>query len=545
MPSWSLLSGSPRVGEAVGAAPGLSSDAFTRHARLVGFVSSVVLVWAAAGLLAALLSRAGAGQVAVLGILPAAVGALVLFLLSRGERRPLLRAAAALATLAVVLAVAGHLLHARSASVRFLFPPGFGGAASAWGVLALLLGLLVLPLVAATRLRAMSLGFDASGSDARAPRALWGALAQRDLDDAPRPSRAAVGVLLRLGEAWLLPGLLALDVAGTLVLRAGGAFSRKARDRLHAEADLVALAYALTQHDVPAEATEDGTALRVRLPEGGAVVLRARSLAFPDAEARRVLDATGAPEDLRRVRRLLEGPLCAHALFAWSRVGRRIEARLNALLLESAQAGTLEERALLLEESERLERALGARELSGEEWTLLATWKLQRLRAGLVSRMLSEPPGARPDTRVAAPAPALTPPLARVMEAGGLSAMRRAVFVPHWVVPVRTPWGERDVVVNALTGRADPDESRRLLDAMRERAPTMLLEMGRASAFLPAPVPTAALLREMRGLGGARPGHLAAIETLYVPFVPGPAGYVNAVTGSVAPDLGAAIPALP
>jgi hypothetical protein len=543
MPSWSLLSGSPRVGESVGAAPGLSSDTLTRHARVLGVLSSVVLVWAAAGLLAALLD----GQDAVPGIVVTMAllggGAALLFLLSRGDRRLLVRAAAALATLAIVLAVAGHLLHARGASLRFLFPPAFGDHDVAGpGILALLLGLLLIPLAATARLRTMSLGFDASGADARTPVALWRALAQRGLDDAPRPARAPLGALLRLGEAWLLPGMLALDLAGSLAVRASDALSRRARDRLHVEADLVALAYALQEEGWAAEPAGNGATLRVRNPDGGVVLLRARALSFPDVEARRVLDITGKPADLRRLRRLLEGPLCAHAVFAWSRVGRRIEARLNALIIESGRAGTLEERGLLLEESERLERALGARELSGEEWTLLATWKLQRLRAGLVSKMLAEPPGARPEHRVTAPAPTLTPPLARVMDAGGLSAMRRAVFVPHWVVPVHTPWGERDVVVNALTGRAEPGESRRLLDAMRERAPTMLLEMGRPSAFLPAPVPTAALLREMRGLGGARPGHLAAIETFYVPFVPGPEGYVNAVTGTAAPDLGAALP---
>lgn len=543
VPSWSLLSGSPRVGDAVGAAPGLSSDGLVRRARVLGVLCSAVALWAGGGLLAFVLRGVSASDVALVGILPAAVGAALLFVLSRGDRPVLVRASAAVGTLALALAVGGHLLHPRGEALRVLFPPGFGSAPGALGFLLLVLGLLVAPLVLGAWLRALSLAFDASGSRARSPRALWRALAQRGLDDAPRGARAPVGMLRALGEAWLLPGILALDLAGTLVLRLRGAFSHAARDRIHADADLEALAHALTEQGWPAETTAEG--LRLRAREGAVVRVRARHLSFPAVEARRVLDVEGRPDDVRRLRRLLEGPLCAHALFAWSRVGRRVEARLNALLLESARADTLEERGLLLEESERLERALAARELSGEEWTLLSTWKLQRLRAGLVSKMLTEPAGARDERRVTAPAPALTPPLARVMEAGGLSAMRRAVFVPHWVVPVHTPWGERDVVVNALTGRADADEGRRLLDAMLTRAPSMLLEMGRPSAFLPAPVPTAALLREMRGLGGARPGHLAAIETVYVPFVPGPEGYVNAVTGTPAPDLAARLPALP
>ena len=541
MASWSLLSGSPRVGESVGALPGLSSDALVRHARLLALLASAALVWAGAGLLAHLLRGVDPVAVALFGILPAAAGATLLLLLARGERRGLVVAAAALATVAILCAVAGHLMHVRGEPLRPLFAPGFGAAPGALGWLALVAGLLVLPLAAAARLRAMTMGFDASGSDARHPRALWRALAQRDLDDAPRPARAPVGALLRLGEAWLLPGLLALDAAGTLALRAADALKRRARDRVHADADLATLARAFADHGAQAEEAQEG--LRVRLDHGAPVLVRPRTLHFPAVEARRALELVGAPDDVRRVRRLLEGPLCAHALFAWSRTGRRIEARLDALLLEAAQADTMEERALLLEESEKLERALAAREMSGEEWTLLATWKLQRLRAGLLSRMLTDPAGA--PRRVVAPAPALTPPLARVMEAGGLSAMRRAVFVPHWIVPLRTPWGERDVVLNALTGRADPDESRRLLDAMRERAPTMLLEMGRPQAFLPSPVPTAALLREMRGMGGARLGHLAAIETVYVPFVQGPEGYLNAVTGTPAPDLAAALPPVP
>lgn len=498
----------------------------------------MAFVWAASGLLAFVLSgRVDAASVALLGLAPAAVAAVALFVASRGQRGVLLTLASVAATLVVVLAVAGHLLHARGEGLRFAFPPMLGDGLA--GALLLLLGLLLVPLGVGIRLRALVLGYDASGADAASSRALLLALTQRHLDDAPRGAHVPLALLRSLGEAWMLPGLLLLDFV-TLPARRG-------RDRLHADVSLPSLAEGLAAEGCHPERLGQG--LRVRLPPraegdlGGVVLVRPRRLAFPAFESSRALDVSGDAEDVRRLRRLLEGPLCGRIVFSWSRVGRRVEARLNALLHDADRANTLEERGLLLEEVDRMERSLAARDLSPGEWTILVGWKLQRLRGHLLSRMLHEPPGARADGRVPAPAPALLPPLSRVMEAGGLAAMRRAVFVPHWIVPVATAWGERDIVVNALTGRADALDGPRILEAMARQGPSLLVDAARPEAFLPAPAPTAALLRELRVHGGATPVHLAGVELAYVPFVPTEDGYVNAVTGAEAPDLGAAIPA--
>ena len=525
MPTWSLLSGSPRLGEAHGAR-GLSSDGLLRRARLAGVLSALPLLWAAGGLLALLLDRAGvaAGAVALLGILPAAALALALALLARGgERRGLLLAAAGAATVALALAAAGHLLHPRGEPLRPLMPPGFGDGAAPTplGVLLVVSGLLLAPLLAGLLLRAWTRAFDASGTRPLLPGALWRDFRGPDL--------------ARVAEAWLLPGLLALDLAGTLALRLLDRARARARDRLHAHADLDRLAQGLAAEGAHAE--RDGATLRVRLPDArGPAFLTAHRLAFPRVEARDVLDLTGQPDDVRRLRRLLEGPLGERCLFAWSRVGRRVEARLNALQHDARRADTTEERGLLLDEADRTERALAHRDLNAEEWGILVAWKLQRLRGSLVARMLTEPPGARPDGRVVAPAPTLVPPLARAMEVGGLAAMRRAVHVPHWIVPVRTTWGESEVVVNALTGKADAADGPALLDAMTRRGPTMLPDAGRPHAFLQPPVPTAALLRELRPHGNARPDAAQAVELVYVPIVPTSEGHVNAITGTLVED---------
>jgi len=161
----------------------------------------------------------------------------------------------------------------------------------------------------------------------------------------------------------------------------------------------------------------------------------------------------------------------------------------------------------------------------------------------VATRLLSEPVGVRPEGRVLAPAPALAPDLARVLDAGGLALLRRAVFVPHWVLPIRTRAGEVEVLVNALTHKPLADDARAaLLSCATERAPVLFLDAPRSVSFLPAPEPTAAVLRELRdAFPGAdvAPSVNAPCEWLLVPYLPTSDGYVNAVTGEKAPDLGA------
>lgn len=552
MPRWSLLSGAPRAGDAVpprGLPRGVGASDALRRALLVAWVSSALFVWGAAGLVVlAFAGRVSGTTLAQGGILPAGLAALALFLLHRAkpEARAPLPAAAGFASLAVVLAVAGHVLHPRGAMLAPLLPPQVAlraGLSAAAGVALLVLLVLVVPVYAGARLRALRLGLEGGGRDARSPLRGAEALVREDADALLAPARWGAlggGALRRFGEGLLLPGLLALDVAGTLARRARLALARAAHDRIRFESDLAPLADAL--RGAGAFPEPDGRALVVGLPEGGEVRVERRRLVLP-APAH-VLDVEGAPDDVRAFRALLETTLPHAGLQSWGAAARRWERRLNGLARDAEKAVTLEERSLLLEETGRVAALLAERELSEEDRAVLHL-KEARLRLLLTTRILGEPPGARIEERRPAPGPALPPPLSSLMAAGGLAAAKRLVFVPHWILPVRTPWGEQEIVVNAATGRLDLDESRALLEAMRRHRPALLVEGLKGATFLPAPPPTAALLRSLRPAlrrGAALPEGVLegarATETVYVPFLGLDDGYVNALTGARAPDLG-------
>jgi hypothetical protein len=359
------------------------------------------------------------------------------------------------------------------------------------------------------------------------------ALATRGVDDAPSWRHAPMALLVAFARGLSLGGTVLSDA---LLLPFAP------RDRIHAQADPEILAAALVE--AGATCDPEGAVLAVRLPpraEGIAapiVRIRVRAIRYPWVDRRHHLEVTGDANEVRRLRAWLEGPCCAALVFSWSATGVRIEKRLNTMLREAQHASTLEERSLLLDEANKMSLALLERDLNEEEHAILATLKSQRLRGMLATRMLSEPPGGRQEGRVLAPAAAMAPPLANVLDAGGLSAVKRIVFVPHWIVPVQGVWGERETLVNALTGHLAPN-ALGLLDAMRRRAPAHFHDAGSHAQFLPAPPPTAALLRELRGAGGIG-SPPANLELVYVPFVSSATGFVNAVTGDAAPDLGPA-----
>lgn len=195
-----------------------------------------------------------------------------------------------------------------------------------------------------------------------------------------------------------------------------------------------------------------------------------------------------------------------------------------------------------MEEANRLESLLDARDLMGDERQLLRGWKAQRLRILLSNKLLSEPVGPRSE-RALAPAPALAPELAQILDAGGLATLRRLVFVPHWIVPVRTRWGEQEVLVNALTHKVDLAAGVEVLDAAREQGASLFVTAPRGVQFLQAPEPNASILRAVReaGVPGEASYQIGApMELLYVPFVPAADGYANAVTGEAAKDMGPA-----
>lgn len=434
------------------------------------------------------------------------------------------RGASAAATVARARRVA-YAAGALLAGLVALLVAGFVGAPLPWWGWTLAgVGLALVPLYGGARVQALERAFDASGR-----RAGLAQLARILV------ARRGVGALLALARGWTLPFVALADLA-TLPLGL-----LPGRDRIHAQADLDALAGALGEAGASVEPRGRGLAVRLpaRLEGDEPPVLRVtpRRLTFPRVAHAEHLELRGPDAELRRLRAFLEGPCCHALVFAWSAPAVRLEMRLNHMLREAAVASTLEERSLLLDEANRMATVLVERDLNEEEHAVLATLKGQRLRGLLATRMLTEPPGTRPEGRTLAPAAAMAPPLARILEQGGLANVKRLVFVPHWVVPVQTPWGEEDTLVNALTGKPPEDGGALLLDAMRRRAPGHLLDAGGKAQFLPAPAPTAALLREARAFGGM--SHAApTLEIVYVPFLPGPDGYVNAVTGEKAADLG-------
>ena len=518
----------PRFGDAPRRGPpAASAEEVARLMRRVALGSGLLVVWALAGILALLAS----GPRVALGALPLALAALVLLLVDlRRPSRAVSGLAAGAATAALALAVAGHVLYWGGLHLRaFLVTSDAGLRALAFGGV-----LLLVPLYAGLRTRALHLAWETSGSRAVGPRTLLEALV-RDDETLARPSwsRAGLGVLARWAEGAALPGLLLLDLA----LRA-----RPADDRLRAHAEPAALADALAAAGAAVE--RRGRELSVRLPGTEPLTLSTTRALVPPAPT---LLVRGSAADARRLRRLLERDASHALLFTTSRAARRWEQRLNALRVDARAAASLEERSIVMEELDRVRRAIDERALSGEEWTVLSL-KERDTRAMLAHRMLSEPPGSRSE-RVLAQHAALLPEVAQVLDAGGLSAVKRVAFVPHWVVPVETPWGEQEAVVSAATGKLDAAESARLLATMRARGPSLLLDVGAQATFLPAPPPTAALLRELRAQGlaaveGVATGDVAA-DIVYVPYLASGEGYRSGVTGRVAEDLGSVVPLAP
>lgn len=482
--------------------------------RRTAVASGLLVVWALAGVIVAL----GPSPSVALGALPLALAALVLLLVDlRRPSRVLSGLAAGSATAALALAVAGHALYWGGPNLRLLLVPA--APALKWG--AFLAVLLLVPLYAGVRTRALRLAWEAAGSRARGPAAHLAAL---------RPAR---GLAARWAEGAALPGTLVLDAA----LRA-----RPVAARLHAEGAPDALAEALARAGAAVETK--GRDLVVR--SGGAepvTLARSRTLLPPGA----TLELRGPRDAAHKFCRALEGDASDALLFTWSGVARRWEARLNALRREARAAQSLEERSIVMEELDRVRRALDERALCGEEWSILAL-KERDTRALLAHRMLGEPPGNRSE-RVLAEHAALMPEVAQVLDAGGLASVKRIAFVPHWIVPIETALGQEEAIVSAATGKIDPDESRALLAILRERGPTLFLDVGTNAVFLPAPPPTGALLREMRAAGLAVPedvatGELAA-DVVYVPYLATAEGYKSGVTGRVAADLGSVVPVAP
>lgn len=499
--------------------------------RRAGIVAALAVAWALAGLLASLAVGRVTGLALAIGLVPPlAILSIAAFALDvRRPSRALSGAAAGFATLALAAALAGHVLHWGGSNwALFLLTEPFAWRLAAYGLV-----LLVVPLYAGARLAALALAWSASGSRARGPALTIEAIA-RDHDALAPPSWRGAwrGALLRWAQGITLPGLLLFDVARS---------SRRPEDRLHAEASLEAIADALVAQGAHVERRP--RELRARIGDAQPTRIAPARLLLPPGPA---LELRGG--DARAIRRLLEGPASHALLFSWSAPALRWERRLNALHLDAVVASSLEERSFVMEELDRVQRALDERELAGEEYVILSL-KESRARSLLAHRMLSEPPGARATRRVLAQHGALMPDVARVLDAGGLDAVKRVAFVPHWIVPVRTAWGEQEVVVSGVTGKLDAVESRALLAAMQRNGPSILLDVGAQAIFLPAPPPTAALLRELRAAGlavaeGVASGRTPA-DIVFVPYLPTAEGYVSGVTGRIASDLGNAVPVAP
>lgn len=497
--------------------------------RRTGYASGLLVLWALAGVVASVAYASLRGTTLALAALPLAlVAGVLLFVDLRRPSRALSGLAAASATLALAFAVAGHVLYWGGANLR----PFLLTSAPATRIVPFAAVLLLVPLYAGMRLRALRLAWEASGSRARGVRTLAETLARpHGTLGPPAWTGAWRGALARWADGAALPGLLVLDLA---------LLARRPHDRLHAETTIEALARELPAHGASVE--RDGRELTVRFADAPLLTIAAGRILLPPGPS---LDVRGPLAQARKLRRLLEGDAAHAIVFCWSAPAQRWERRLNAMRKEARAADTLEERSLVMEELDRMRRAISERALCGEEHAILSL-KERDARGLLAHRMLSEPPGNRGEPRVLSQHAAMMPDVSRVLDAGGLGAVKRVAFVPHWIVPVQTPWGEQEVVVSAATGKFDPDESRALLEAMRARGPALFLDVGTQALFLPAPPPTGALLREMRSAGLAVVEAVAtgdiATDVVYVPYLATAEGYASGVTGKVAPDLGSVMP---
>lgn len=521
-----------------------------RAAWLGGAASAVLTLWAAAGALHAVLAPHGAGAVgrgaglggtggalpvvlAAMAGLAALVAALLIARAAQrrrgGSGRAFVEPLAVVVTLLLAAAAAGHLLHPRGASLRPLMPDALAPPLDAF---ALLLGLIAAPLLGGLVERGAGQALDAAGAS---------------------PWRPRIRGASTLGAAWArglrLPGLLALDALLSVAGRIRDGVRRDARHRLHVVIPLDGLARAAAAHGHAASLAPDGTLVLTRPAAEGRVapsrvVVRRDRLAFPRADADRVIELRGDPDDLRALRRELDAHLLERGRWAWTTQGRRLEAQLDALLDEADDAHTLEARASLLHAAEAFARVLPHRALLADEHDLLERHKLPRLRE-LLETLVDGPAddAAGPRTRSAlAPAPAFAPRLERLLDSGGLRAAERLVYVPYALVPVGTRHDEVEVLVNTLTEEVDPVETRALLKAAARRAPRLHAE-GHRPTFLPPPTPTAALVnrardavRRSRGRGRTH-ARSEAVELLYVPFVKTDDGWTNAVTGTEAEAL--------
>lgn len=513
------------------------------HARACAVAGGVVTVWLLAGALAPLLARFSSAGVALVGIVPPlVVGAALLAAKPHAARV----AGGVLVTLGLAAAIGGHAVGPRGADVQSLLPPSFFVAVGLPPVVAAaFVGalLVIVPLWAGARVHGIGVTLDATGATARSIRldaATMGAREAADLDARVPAPRVVAGALARLAEGYHFAGAMAAVAAAAVVDAVRARSARERVARLHADVTLETLAMALAERGVVADVI-DGR-LRATVPptaaSDAAPVVRVRlvTLRFPRVAADQLVEIAGEADAVQRFRALVEQDLAHLARFTWSRPARRLEARIDGMAAEARVVGSVEERSILLEEIDTLARVIARRRLSHDEWAILQ-WKAQRLRARLATSLAGEPTAPKREDRVKTPAAALAPDLAHVMSAGGLSAIERLAFAPHWVVPVESAWGEREIVIDAATARHDAATSAALLDAMATRPPLPFLEVGRRATFATAPTPTASLLRALRetlpsGLRASAASVEAPMECVLVPVLGGAGERVNGVTGA-------------
>lgn len=573
MAPWTLLAGGPRHGEL--AVRGLrkgSVGARVASAWLAAAASGLVTLWALAGVAQVLLVGEGAPLAGVARVVPVAfalvaVGAFGVHVVSRDGREGAFRAAAAMATLAVAAALpvtgVSAWLGPALLSARYV------GAGLA---LALVAGVAVVaPLAGSLHVRAQGVALNVAGTRLRHPplgRILLGADATDLVSPTPAGAGRLVGASLgALVEGWGYPALVVGDVLATVVMRARARMGGLALDRVHVDVAPGRLLEAVGAAGLRAEAQgrrvlvtvptrvraevaadrTPGPARRVAravgralagAPPDGRVEVRWRRVRLPAAARGRVLDVRGPPAAVRELRRAFEGDLAFVGPHAWSAEATRLERRVDGLHRDAAVAVTVEERTRLLEEAEGLARRVEGRDLLAEELEVLRA-KLARVRLGLQDALLRHAGRPKTPERLLAPQPVLEADLEEEVRAGGSGSGKGLRYVPHWIVPVETRWGELEVVVNAATGRIVPAESRRLHARMVARSPRLLLDATRAPRFLEAPDPAGRVVAEVRrhlrheaGYWGPFSLDEELVETVLVPFVPGEDGAaVNVLTG--------------
>lgn len=509
-----------------------------RDARAVSVVASLVLVWALSGAVAAGLARTSLTSVQVILFLltPALAAGIVLLAL----RHPVAQTAGGiLLTTAFALSVGGHAAGPRGADLALLLPPDAFvamGLPPALALTAATVLLVAVPLWAAMRVHALGLTLDATGARARSLGLDIITLPARDADElgAPQPaSRWLSAGLMRLAEGYHLPGRVAFE-----------ALRPRRATRVHVDVPLGEVIGALAVTGAAVH-EEDGV-VHARFGDEGEARLRLVRAPWPRVRADTWLEISGAPEAVATARRVVLHDLAFDGVYAWSVTARRWERRLNALAAEAREATSLEERGVLLEEMERLLGTLERRKLCADEWALLVAWKGQRLRHTLTAALLA-PPGPKREGRTAAPGPTLAPELSQLMAAGGLDAVSRVAFAPMWVLPVWSPWGEREIAIDARAATLDPAASAALLRTMDERAPSPFVDVARRAQFHAPPAPTAALLSKLRESlphalrieGSAVAGPL---ECVYVPYVASESGPVNVAVRGDAPAAAARPP---